>query len=101
MAREHKFLIRQGVSYFPDQRWQPLQDVTAPVLTGLSLELLEARTEEPDGQPLLLGRQQEIMRHLEHFGLSVDALERVTGFRFYRIVMLPPRQLAPVEQADF
>jgi hypothetical protein len=91
--------VQPGVTYSPDQRGRAHLSVTAPALTGLSLQLLEARLRGLNDETLLLARQREVEWHLERFGLSLDNVERVTGFRFYRLVILPPRRLSPIEQA--
>jgi hypothetical protein len=79
--------IEPGVTYSPDERARRLP-VTAPVLTSLSLELLEARIRGPSGQTLLLTRQREFEMHLTRFGLSLDRVTSLAGFSFHRFLIV-------------
>jgi hypothetical protein len=86
--------VQPGVTYSPDER-APRLPVTAPILTGLSLELLGARTRNTE-QPILLVRQPEYEMHLAGFGISLNAIESLTGFRFQRFAIVTAGSLEPV-----
>jgi hypothetical protein len=76
--------LNSDVTFSPDERLRSRISVTPSVLTGFSMQLLQARVSGERGQPLELRRQLEIERRLQAFGLSLDDVARVTGFGFYR-----------------
>jgi len=77
--------VNPGVTYSSDQRVR-LLPVTAPVLTGFSLEILNARILQKDAEPILIVRQREIDAHLARFGLSIDTVGQLTGLLFLKLV---------------
>jgi hypothetical protein len=76
--------VNPGVTYSSDERVRSLP-VTAPVLSGFSLEILNARILQKHAEPLLIVRQREIDTHLARFGLSIDTVGQLTGLSFLRL----------------
>jgi hypothetical protein len=88
--------VQPVVTYSLDER-APLLPVTAPLLTGLSLEILGARIRKMDGPSLLLVQQREYEMHLADFGISLGDVESLTGFSFQRLPIATASSLLPVD----
>jgi hypothetical protein len=87
--------VQPGVTYSPDER-VPCLPVTAPLLAGFVLELLEAQIREVEDGQLLLIRHSEYEMHLQQFGISLGDIESLTGFVFQRFPIVPAGSLQRV-----
>ncbi len=91
--------IQPGVTYSPDER-VPCLPVTAPLLTGFALELLNALIRKMEGQQLLLVRQSEYEMHLLRFGISLADIESLTGVVFQRLPIVSAGSLVPDAEGE-
>jgi len=84
--------VNPAVTYSLGERLRSLP-VTAPVLTGLSLEILNARILQQHSEPLLIVRQREIEIHLARFGLAIDTVGQLTGLSLLKLGTLIPSKV--------